>query len=94
MGGVSSSGDDKEEEGGLSDPASESDSHRFRFGAGALPLFFFWGGPWAWRGGGMLAPSLSSFTSLPSPPPIPRQSAPSSHPNHPTSPKCAHKVGL
>ena len=41
----------------------------------------------------VLAPSLSSFTSLASPPPIPRQSPASSHLNHPTSPKCAHEVG-
>ena len=88
---MSSPRDDKEEEAGLSDSSSESDSNRFRFFAtgGFAPFAFLGGG----GGGGLrlqggwlgvvvaLAPSLSSFTSFASPPPIPRQSPASSHPN-------------
>ena len=83
----------EEEEAGLSDSWSESDSNcLLSFAEGALrPLPFSWGGGLRLGAGGMvLAPSLSSFASLAPPPPIARQSPTSSHPNHPTSPKCAH----
>ena len=52
-------------------------------GGGFATLAFLWGGGGACR-------SLSSFTSFASPPPISRQIFPSSHPNQPTSAKCAH----
>ena len=60
-------------------------------GGGGCPCFFR--GGFTFGGGRLgvvvvLAPSLSSFTSLPSPPSIPRQSAASSHSNHPTSTNC------
>ena len=97
---MSSPEDDEEEEAGLSDSSLESDSNCFRFFAegGFTRLAFLGGGVrLGGRGSGVVVvrdPSLCTFTSLASPTPIPRQSPATSHTNHPTSPKCAHEVGL
>ena len=81
MAGVSSPEDDEEEEAGLSDSLSESDSNRFLFSAGrALPPLPFLGGGWGW----WWCLPLPFLPSPPLPPHI-RSAAKAPHPHTPTA---------